>query len=118
MTVFEGLDFAVLIGSRANGQPRTDSDWDIAVKWHEYGLAPLQLFAREECLRRTIAKALGVSEQQVDIVDLHRAGLTIRSVAAEEGIPLMGEDDLPWMRFLSRTWRELEYWQWEQEHAA
>lgn len=118
LTGIDDLDFAVLIGSRATGQPRADSDWDIAVQWHDYRLPPLDLFHRDETLRRTLAEALGVTPSLVDIVDLHRAGLAIRSVVAEEGLPLAGDDHLPWMRFLTRTWQELEYWQWEQGHAA
>lgn len=118
LSAIEDMEFAVLIGSQASGCPRIDSDWDIAVQWKNYRIPPLQLFARDEYLRSAIAKTLGISEEWVDIIDLQRAGLTIRSVVAEEGIPLMGEDDLPWLRFLTRTWRELEYWQWEQENAA
>lgn len=118
LTGINGLDFAVLIGSRATGQPRDDSDWDIAVQWHDYRLAPLAMFHRDEALRRTLADALGVTPNCVDIINLHRAGLVIRCVVAEEGLPLVGEDGLPWMRFLTRTWHDLEYWHWEQGHAA
>jgi predicted nucleotidyltransferase len=118
LTGIDDLDFAVLIGSRATGQPRDESDWDIAVQWHDYRLPPLDIFRRDEVLRQMFAEALGVTTSLVDIVDLHRTGLAIRSVVAEEGIPLAGEDSLPWMRFLTRTWHELEYWHWEQGHAA
>lgn len=113
-----GLDFAVLIGSRANGQARPDSDWDIAIQWHDYSLDPLGYFSRNEELRQICAHAVNTDVVGIDVIDLHRAGLTIRAAVAEEGIPLKGEDDLPWMRFLTRTWRDLEHWYLEQEHAA
>ena len=29
-----GLEFAVLVGSRAINRARPDSDWDIALQWH------------------------------------------------------------------------------------
>nr|WP_299246355.1 nucleotidyltransferase domain-containing protein [uncultured Halomonas sp.] len=112
-----GLAFAVLIGSRATGRATSRSDWDIAIQWQGMPGDPLDAFGRNETLRRELAKALAVSEDRVDIVDLHRAGLAIRAAVAEEGIPLYGEDDLSWARFLTRTWRDLEHWMLEQQYA-
>jgi len=112
------LDFAVLIGSRARGDARKDSDWDIAIQWAREPADGLEAFSRDEILRQRVAGALEVPTESVDVVDLARAGLAMRAAVAEEGIPLAGDDRLPWMHFLTRTWRELEYWEWERTHAA
>lgn len=114
----DGLAFAVLIGSRATNRTRPESDWDIAVQWLDVPRDPLEQFARDETLRRQIADALGIAETDVDIVNLTRANLAMRAAVAEEGRPLFGEDGLPWMRFLTRTWRDLEHWYLEQRYEA
>jgi predicted nucleotidyltransferase len=111
------LELAVLIGSRATGSWRSDSDWDIAIQWTR-GIDFVQQLAVTEQLRRTLEETLGVSEQSVDLIDLPTARFTMRVVVAEEGIPLKGGDSLAWHRFLQRTWRELEDHYWEQIYAA
>jgi predicted nucleotidyltransferase len=111
------LELAVLIGSRATGACRSDSDWDIAIQWIR-GINFIQQLSLTEQLRRTLAKALAAPEQAVDLIDLPTAGLTMRAVVAEEGIPLKGGDSLAWRRFMQRTWRQLEEHYWEQIYAA
>ncbi len=111
------LAFAVLVGSRADGTAQAESDWDIAVQW-QASVDWLVVIGAHESLRREIAQVLGVSDVQVDLIDLARASLTMRANVAENGIVLIGEDSLNWMHFLTRTWRELEYFYWEQAHAA
>ncbi|MDM7323295.1 MAG: nucleotidyltransferase domain-containing protein [Gammaproteobacteria bacterium] len=113
----EGLNFAVLVGSRAQGTARPESDWDIALSW-ALGIDWLERIARSETLRRALAHALGVAEDRIDLIDLDRANLAMRAAVAEEGCPLWGEDHPAWARFLRRTWRELEDFYWEREHAA
>lgn len=111
------LELAILVGSRATDRAHAGSDWDIAIQWP----AALSLFdtlARTETLRRELAAILGVAEENVDLIDLPRARLAMRAVVAEDGVPLKGEDSLAWNRFLARTWRELEDYQWEQARAA
>jgi predicted nucleotidyltransferase len=111
------LVFAVLVGSRADGSAHAESDWDVAVQWAAAADWTAVLGAHET-LRREIARALGVSEDRVDLIDLARASLAMRANVAESGKILKGEDSLGWMHFLTRTWRELEYFYWEQAHAA
>ncbi|MDU0457459.1 MAG: nucleotidyltransferase domain-containing protein [Geobacteraceae bacterium] len=111
------LELAILIGSRATGTARLDSDWDIAIQWKR-GISFVQQLADTEQLRRNLARRLGVSEQAIDLIDLPAAGLTMRAVVAEEGSPLKGGDSLAWHRFLQRTWRELEEQYWESTYAA
>ena len=111
------VGFAVLVGSRATGKASDASDWDIALHWSP-SLDLWTILASTEILRRALAGALGVPEGSVDLIDLHRANLTMRASVAEEGLPLFGEDSLAWARFLTRTWRELEDYYWDQQHAA
>lgn len=112
-----GLAFAVLVGSRANNSARPDSDWDIALQWH-ITTPWMQTLGDQETLRRQIAEALGVPPERIDLIDLPRASLAMRANAAEDGRVLKGEDTLEWAHFLTRTWRELEDFYWEQSHAS
>lgn len=112
-----GLEFAVLVGSRADNRARPDSDWDIALQWRT--AAPwMQTVGDQETLRRRIAETLNVSPDRIDLIDLLRANLAMRANAAENGRVLKGEDTLAWAQFLTRTWRELEDFYWEQSHAS
>jgi len=111
------LEFAVLVGSQANGRAHSESDWDIAIQWKRE-ITMLDNLSRTETLRRELALALKLAEDKVDLIDLPRAGLAMRALVAEEGIPLKGEDDLAWNHFLARVWRELEDYEWDKHYAA
>ncbi len=111
------LAFAVLVGSRATGKARADSDWDIALQWHPQ-LDWFAVLANTETLRRKLALALGVAESAIDLIELRRANLAMRDSVAEDGILLVGEDTLAWAHFLLRTWREVEDFYWDKQHAA
>ena len=112
-----GLSFAVLVGSRATGTAHLDSDWDVAVQWTRH-LAGTEKLQATEQLRQALRNALGVREDQIDLIDLADARLTMRVLVAEEGISLHMSDDLAWVRYLQNTWAELEDNQWRQQHAA
>ena len=112
-----GLSFAVLVGSRATGTAHLDSDWDVAVQWTRH-LAGTEKLQATEQLRQALRNALGVREDQIDLIDLADARLTMRVLVAEEGISLHMSDDLAWVRYLQKTWAELEDNQWRQQHAA
>jgi hypothetical protein len=111
------LEFAVLVGSRALYSAAQDSDWDIALQWSR-SLDWMSTLGHTETLRRQLAMTLGVRESAIDLINLPRANLAMRASVAEEGIPLKGEDSLAWSHFLQRTWRELEDFYWEKQHAA
>lgn len=112
-----GIEFAVLVGSRADGSAHADSDWDIALQWSPQ-LDWLVGLGKTETLRSKMAEAMGVPWDRIDLIELRRASLAMRANVAENGIPLKGEDSLEWARFLTYTWRELEDFYWEQAHAA
>jgi predicted nucleotidyltransferase len=112
-----GLAFAVLVGSRAEGTARQDSDWDIAIQWSTRMLSMDKLGTTEE-LRQSLCRALQVADSQIDLFDLSDARLTMRALVAEEGVPLWISDDLAWVRFLQNTWAQLEDNQWRKQHTA
>ena len=112
-----GLELAILIGSRATGSARPESDWDIAIQW-DRSLGFIEQLAASEQLRKELSEMQGPPEQAIDLIDLPTARLAMRAVVAEEGVPLKGGDSLVWHRFLQRTWRELEEHYWEQTYAA
>jgi len=111
------LEFAVLVGSRATDTARADSDWDIALQWSPL-LDWFAVLGKTETLRLTLARQLNVAPDAIDLIELRRANLAMRASVAEDGLPLSGEDSLAWARFLQRTWRELEDFYWDKQHAA
>ena len=112
-----GLELAVLVGSRATGTANPQSDWDIAIRWEKHlnGLARLD---HSENLKRRIADAVGIHQDQIDLIDMATARLAMRALIAEEGVILKGEDTLAWSHYLTQTWGELEDYYWRQQHAA
>jgi uncharacterized protein len=111
------IELVILVGSRATGEAGSGSDWDFAIQWTQ-DLEPVAMLAMTESLRRKLARALDVAESEIDLIDLPRSRLAMRALVAEQGLVLKGEDSLPWMRLLSRTWKELEDYQWERDHDA
>lgn len=111
------LDFAVLVGSRATGSAHEHSDWDVALQWSPQ-LDWLTVLSNTETLRSSLADAMCVAPAAIDLIELRRANLAMRASVAEEGFPLTGQDTLAWARFLQRTWRELEDYYWDKQHAA
>ncbi|MDP1996617.1 MAG: nucleotidyltransferase domain-containing protein [Gallionella sp.] len=112
-----GIEFAALVGSRSTGAAHSDSDWDIALQW-DAQLDWLEILGKTETLRRKMAAAIGVTPDKIDLIELRRANLAMRAEVAESSSLLLGEATLAWARFLTRTWRELEEFYWERQHAA
>ena len=111
------LEFAVLVGSQANGTATAQSDWDLALRWRKDIAAMDQLMLSEK-LKQTIQQDIGVHPDQIDIIDVSQAKLAMRALVAQEGVVLKGQDTLPWMNFLTLTWAELEDFHWRKTHAA
>ncbi|KKO48175.1 hypothetical protein VT06_13105 [Arsukibacterium sp. MJ3] len=114
--LFPTLSVLVLLGSRATGKTHANSDWDFAFYLSEPD--DFSRLALTEQLRAQLAAVIGCNIETVDLIDLRAANLAMRSVIANEGIALITVDNRFWFKFLERTWRELEYWQWEQTHDA
>lgn len=111
------LEFAVLVGSRASGHARPDSDWDIAIRWQP-DVSAYRRLELTESLRLDLARLLKVEPEHIDLIDLAASRLTMRALVAEEGLVLSGAESLPWLRFLQSTWAEMEDFDWRQRHAA
>ncbi|MFZ5592658.1 MAG: type VII toxin-antitoxin system MntA family adenylyltransferase antitoxin [Pseudomonadota bacterium] len=111
------IELALLIGSRAVGRAREDSDWDFAVQWRR-DIPWENALEYTETLRADLARLLQTTQDQIDMVDIPAARLAMRAVIAEEGLLLKGENTLPWSHFLLRTWRDLEDFYWAKDHAA
>jgi hypothetical protein len=113
----EGIELALLIGSRALSRAQERSDWDFAIQWRK-GIPWIEVLAQTETLRRELARFLRVMPDEIDLVDLPTARLAMRAVVAEEGVVLKGDNTLPLSHFLLRTWGELEDFYWRRQHAA
>jgi predicted nucleotidyltransferase len=81
------LEFAVLVGSRAQGTARTESDWDIALKWHPQADWLALLGAQENLwghglgVITDLRTGLGVHRTWGQVTDLHGLGVRSRIVA-------------------------------------
>lgn len=84
-----GLELLVLFGSRGRGDAVSGSDWDFAVR----GTAGLDL----EMLSAQLASAVATND--VDVVELDRAGGLLRYRVARDGIPLYQASPRAFERF-------------------
>ncbi|CAM5206732.1 type VII toxin-antitoxin system MntA family adenylyltransferase antitoxin [Alishewanella longhuensis] len=106
----------VLIGSRATGKAHQKSDWDFAYffddpdEFNRLGLA--------EELRQQLASTVGCNSDLIDLVDMRCAKLAMRIVIVNEGQLILNQNPQFWFKFQEKTWREHEYWQWEESHAT
>ncbi|MGF1645941.1 MAG: nucleotidyltransferase domain-containing protein [Kineosporiaceae bacterium] len=87
-----GVAVAYLLGSRATGTARPDSDHDIAVLFAQTD-PPLDATVR---LAADLAPVLGTP---VDVVDLDRATLELRGTVAESGRVMYSGDETRRVRF-------------------
>lgn len=115
-TLFPTLSLLVLIGSRAKNKAQENSDWDFAFFFSEPD--DFLRLALTEQLRATLADLLACDTAMIDLVDIRVANLAMSATIADEGKLLFTTDSRFWFKFLERTWRELEYWHWEQIHAT
>ena len=74
----KGLSLLLLFGSRARGDARVRSDWDL-------GYVGSAAFDPDELLASLVG---AVGTERIDLVDLTRAGAQLRFRAARDGRPL------------------------------
>lgn len=91
-----GATLAILFGSRARGDARASSDWDVGV---------LGLTADREQVAHSLAEVLGAP---VDVVELERASPLLCDRAMREGQVLLDADGSRFARFASLTLRRFE----------
>jgi predicted nucleotidyltransferase len=85
----EGVVAALLVGSRARGNPGPLSDVDIAI-WHDPALDSRARFDLQLALADDAARALGSDE--IDLILLNRAPPLMRHRAIREGKRLIERD--------------------------
>jgi predicted nucleotidyltransferase len=85
----------ILFGSRARGDYRDDSDWDIAIVPSK----PLNMEDLEEMARR-IGEGLGVPLDKIDVVDLFKAPNELIYKVLRDGKPLFVRDWSLYRRFV------------------
>ena len=112
------VEFAVLVGSRADGTATPDSDWDIALQLQRHGNSYMTDLARIERLRHDIATILRTEPEKVDLINVPSTKLAMRELIANHGRVLTAPDRLPWLHFLQRTWRDLEDCYWEELYGS
>jgi len=85
----------ILFGSRARGDYRDDSDWDIAI----VPSRPLNMEDLEEMARR-IGEALDIPLDRIDLVDLSKAPNELMYKVLRDGKPLFVRDWSLYRRFV------------------
>ncbi|MBO3769449.1 MAG: HepT-like ribonuclease domain-containing protein [Thermoproteota archaeon] len=81
--------FAYIFGSRARGNAREDSDYDIAVFFRSDEVNILN----ETLLALDIAEALGISSDRIDVVALNKADSILIARVFKEGEVLYSDDE-------------------------
>ncbi len=88
-----------LYGSRASGRARQDSDFDLAVAFHNFQLDPLSKFTRPQTLALDWAGALGLPERLLSVVDINQVPIYLAYQIIDTG-QLIYNDNSP------RAWQE------------
>ena len=91
----ENIDLAIVFGSIARGEPRADSDVDIAVLTR----TPMDA-ERKQALAASIAVVTG---RPVDLVDLRTAGVHLTSVVLHTGKRLVCREPRIWADLLAKN---------------
>lgn len=113
----DDIVLSFLFGSKARGDSREQSDWDIAILFKDNTNGWDNLGKQEE-IRQLISQTLAINEDNIDLVDLYRGGLSINAAVADDGIPLTGQNSLALANFYQRVWASLEDYYWNLDHVS
>ncbi len=97
------IEIAILFGSRANESYHENSDWDIAI----YGRSPpkgLKYLEWKENIRIKLLRHFKWKENQLDLIDINKANVSLASSIIENMRILKGDDHLMLFKFLTRVW--------------
>ena len=107
-----GVHFAYLFGSRARGQERPDSDFDIAV-WFPVELDALARFKRGCDLQARLEQALS---GKVDLIILNDAKPVLQNEAVLRGLALYPQNKEAIIRFEARLRQRYEDYAYSQRY--
>ncbi|MBB3142010.1 type VII toxin-antitoxin system MntA family adenylyltransferase antitoxin [Halomonas organivorans] len=108
-----------LYGSRAKGTATSNSDYDLAVAFRSFEEDPLERRLRPELLAQAWQDALGLTGDQLSIVDINLAPIPLAHAVIRTGQVLHANDRLRLIREENRItsmW-ELDH-QYHQRHHA
>ncbi|MEA3252480.1 MAG: nucleotidyltransferase domain-containing protein [Pseudomonadota bacterium] len=108
-----------LYGSRAKGTANEGSDYDLAVAFRTFEKDALERRLRPQLLAQTWQDELGLSEEQLSIVDINLAPLPLAHAVIRTGRVLRANDKL---RLIREEQRITSMWeidhQYHQRHYA
>ena len=117
LSLRDDIALSFLFGSKARGDSHEQSDWDIAILFKDNTNGWENLGKQEE-IRRLLSRALATNDDNIDLVDLYRGGLSINATVVDEGIPLTGQNSLALAIFYQRIWANLEDYYWNLDHVS
>lgn len=113
----DDIALSFLFGSKARGDSREQSDWDIAILFKDNTNGWDNLGKQEE-IRHLLSQTLAINDDNIDLVDLYRGGLSINAAVVDDGIPLTGQNSLALANFYQRVWANLEDYYWNLDHVS
>jgi len=117
LSLRDDIALSFLFGSKARGDSHEQSDWDIAILFKDNTNGWENLGKQEE-IRHLLSRALATNDDNIDLVDLYRGGLSINATVVDEGIPLTGQNNLALAIFYQRVWANLEDYYWNLDHVS
>ena len=117
LSLRDDIALSFLFGSKARGDSHELSDWDIAILFKDNTNGWDNLGKQEE-IRHLLSQTLAINDDNIDLVDLYRGGLSINAAVADDGIPLTGQNSLALANFYQRVWANLEDYYWNLDHVS
>lgn len=100
-----------LYGSRARGDNRADSDYDLAVTFRDHTGSRLAQASRIEALRSSFATVL---DAEVSLVDLEVTSTPLAAQITEEGILLLDRTPVETGWLYQKIWSKWDDWQFNR----
>jgi predicted nucleotidyltransferase len=109
---WDGLASLWLYGSRARGDHREHSDYDLAVSFTDRAALPLEAVSRIVELRSALQQRL---QSEVSLVDLDRAPIPLAATIVSEGRLLLDRAPVQTGWACQRIWSKWEDWMFHRK---